>query len=142
MKPATELAGFFAMSLVANLLTPKHLAKERNSPRYLVRAAQLASALLFLQSMPAEAGSAAAQFQVSVRVIKSCKVSTDSLAAQLASARAAITVNCGDGTAPANSTSTGSRVGSGLPSSSAIVNYSVAEVTGTDGDLKMITVNF
>ena len=130
------------MSSIANLLAPKHLAKERSSPPYFVRAAQLFSALLFLQSISAQAGSATAQFQVNVRVIKSCQVSADSLAAQAASARATITVNCGDGTAPANSLSGGSGVGNALPAGSANVNYSVSDVPGTDGDLKMITVNF
>jgi hypothetical protein len=101
-----------------------------------------AAVLLVPQGAPAQAGSANAQFQVSARVVRSCRVSTDSLTSQPARANATVKVNCGTGTAPVNSLSSGSGVGSGLPIGSADVNYSVTEVTGPDGGFKVLTINF
>lgn len=142
VKPATEFAGLIAMSSIATLLTLRLRARARCLTRRFFRATRLTACLLVLWATSADAASATAQFQVGVRVIKSCHVSTDSLASQAASANATVKGNCGTGTAPAGSLRSGSGVGSGLPIGSADVNYSVTEVAGTDGGFKLLTINF
>jgi hypothetical protein len=98
--------------------------------------------MLFLGFASGHAGSAAAQFRVLVEVIKSCKVSADAIASQAASAGGTIKVNCQNIAAPASSSGGASGVSGALPSGTANVNYSVDDVPGSDGGLKIITVNF
>jgi hypothetical protein len=78
-----------------------------------------------------DAGSVSAQFSVSVRVEKSCRVSAGSLASQATSTNQTANVSCGAASAPVTS-----------PDSSANVNYSVSEVSGTDGVSKVLSINF
>ena len=92
--------------------------------------------------MPGHAGSAAAQFRVFVQVIKSCKVSADAIASQAANSNGTIKVNCQNRAAPASSSSGANGIGGALPSGTANVNYSIDEVPGSDGGLKIVTVNF
>jgi hypothetical protein len=75
-------------------------------------------------------------------VIKSCKVSADALASQAVGSNGTIKVNCQNNAAPAASSGSADGVGGALPSGTANVNYSVDEVPGSDGGLKIITVNF
>jgi hypothetical protein len=121
VKPATEFAGNFTMSRIIRLS---------------VIAAIFTSGLLLLAAAPGHAGSTSAQLRVNARVIKSCKVSTDALASKAASGT--INVNCQNSALPA-----GSNPGSSAPhSGTANVNYSVDEVPGSDGTLKIVTVNY
>ena len=87
------------------------------------------------------AGSVSAQFSVSVRVEKSCRVSASSLASQATTANQTANVNCGAASAPVAPTDS-TAAGSSLSTRSAIVNYSVSEVSGTDGDSRVLSINF
>ena len=88
-----------------------------------------------------DAGSVSAQFSVSVRVEKSCRVAAGSLASQATSANQTVNVNCVTASAPVTATDN-SAVASSLSTSSANVNYSVSEVSGTDGASKVLSINF
>ena len=98
--------------------------------------------LLLLGLTPVHAGSATAQFGVSAQVVKSCKVSADALALQAASAKGTINISCQSSIAPASPSASADGVGSALPSGTANVNYTVVEVAGSDGGLKIVTVDF
>ena len=100
-------------------------------------AAGFAGALLVLAGLPAYAGTASAQFGVTARVIKSCKVSGDALAAQSARAGETINVNC-QNSAPAS----GSSNDASRPSGTTNVNYSIDEMSASGGAVKILTVNY
>lgn len=100
----------------------------------------LAAGPIWFQQAPAGAASATATFQVTARVIKSCRVAPQSLATQSSTGNETITVECGTGAEPANSQSGGTTVGTASPSTN--VNYGVIESPGTDGDLKIISIHF
>lgn len=100
----------------------------------------LAAGPIWFQQAPAGAAPATATFQVTARVVKSCKVTPQSLAAQSTTGNATITVDCGAGAETANSQSGGTTLGTASPSSN--VNYGIIESPGTDGDLKIITIHF
>ena len=142
VKPATEIAGLFAMSCITHSPTERPPARTRSLPRRFFCAVILAIGLLFLGFAPSHAGSAAAQFRVLVQVIKSCKVSADAIASQAAGSNGTIKVNCQNSAAPASSSGGANGIGGALPSGTANVNYSIDEVPGSDGGLKIITVNF
>jgi len=142
VKPATKRAGTFAMSRITHLPIEKQPAWARRLPRRFSCAGILAIGLLLLGFAPSHAGSAAAQFRVFVQVIKSCKVSADTIASQSASANGTIKVNCQNSAAPASSSGGANGVSGALPSGTANVSYSVDEVAGSGGALKMVTVNF
>jgi hypothetical protein len=142
VKPATKFAGLFAMSRVTHSPTERPPARSRCLPRRFFCAVNLAIGLLLLGFAPGHAGSAAAQFRVIARVIKSCKVSSDAIASQSASSNGTIKVNCQNNAAPAGASGSANGVEAALPSGTANVNYSVDEVPGSGGGLKMITVNF
>jgi hypothetical protein len=142
VKPATKFTGTLTMSCTSHSPTEKSSAGSRYLPRRLFCAVILAIGLLFLGFAPSHAGSASAQFSVVARVIKSCKVSADAIASQAASANGTINVNCQNSAAPASSSGSANGVGGAPASDTANVNYSIDEVTGSDGGLKIITVNF
>ena len=142
VKPATKFTGTFAMSCIAHSPSERSPAGSRYLPRRFICAVILAIGLLLLRFAPSHAGSAAAQFGVLAQVIKSCKVSADAIASQAASSNGTIKVNCQNRAAPTSSTSGANGIGGALPSATANVNYSVDEVPGSDGGLKIITVNF
>ena len=100
-------------------------------------AAGFAGVLLVVSGLPAYAGTASAQFGVTVRVVKSCKVSLESLTAQLANAGATIDANCQDST-PVSSSSNGAARASGTVN----LNYSIDEASGSGGAVKILTVNY
>lgn len=120
------------MSSIANLLTLSQL-KESNLPRAF-RAAQLASALFFLHSLPAQAGSATTQFQVSARVVKSCRVSSDTfMQSQGHNGTTPVQLNCINGSA-ANAPAP-------MPVSATVTHTWVAGTEGSEST-KIVTVNF
>ncbi len=88
---------------------------------------------------PVLGASVTAQFQVIARVIDSCTVSAAAIAMQSASANETITVNCQNSVAPASSSGS---AGEALTSGTANVHYSVEDVPGRDGGLRIITVHF
>jgi hypothetical protein len=100
----------------------------------------LAATPVWFQQAPAGAASATATFQVTARVVKSCKVAPQSLASQSSTGNETITLDCGTGAEPANSQSGGTTVGTASPSTN--VNYGVSELPGADGALTIITINF
>lgn len=130
------------MSRISHLAIEKQPAWSRRLPRRFFHAVILAIGLVMLGFAPGYAGSATGQFRVIARVIKSCKVSADAIASQSASSNGTIKVNCLNSPAPAGASGSANGVGGTLPSGTANVNYSVDEVPGSDGGLKMITVNF
>ncbi len=142
VKPATKFTGTLTMSCTSHSPTEKFPAGSRYLPRRFFCAVILAVGLLFLGFAPSHAGSAAAQFGVLVQVIKSCKVSADAIASQAASSNGTIKVNCQNSAAPASSSGGANGIGGALPNGTANVNYSVDEVPGSDGGLRIINVNF
>ena len=142
VKPATKFAGLFAMSRVTYSPTERPLARSRCLPRRFFHGVILAVGFVMLGSAPVHAGSATGQFRVIVQVVKSCKVSTDQIASQAAGSNGTIKVNCQNSTAPASSSGRADGVGGAHPSGTANVNYSLDEVPGSGGGLKIITVNF
>lgn len=130
VKPATEFAGKFAMSRIA--FVP---IKKFSTPP--LGAVGLAAASLLFACSAVYAGVASSQFRVTARVVKSCKVSTHALAAKAANASATINVNCQN-----NPPSAGDAAGATPASGTANVTYSVDEVSGSDGTLKVVTVNY
>jgi hypothetical protein len=100
----------------------------------------LAAGPIWFQQAPAGAASATATFQVTARVIKSCRVAPQSLATQSSTGNETITVECGTGAEPANSQSGATRALTADPSTN--VHYGVSELPGTDGALRIITINF
>ena len=136
VKPATEFTGSFAMGRISQL--PIDTTPARTRPvRQLFVAAMVSIGAIVLAGLPVEAGSTSAQFRISARVIKSCKVSADALASKDANTGGTIKVNCQNSTPSAGSAS-----GAALPSGTATVNYSVDEVPGSDGAVKIVTVNY
>jgi hypothetical protein len=142
VKPATKFTGSFAMSCITHTPTEKSPAGSRYLPRRFFCAAILAIGLLFLGFAPGHAGSAAAQFRVLVQVIKSCKVSADAIASQAADANGTIKVNCQNSAAPVNSSAGANGIGGAFPGDTTNVNYSIDEVPGSNGGLRLMTVNF
>ncbi|HLN87389.1 MAG TPA: hypothetical protein VK200_13025 [Candidatus Limnocylindrales bacterium] len=142
MKPATRFVGPFAMKSVTRLLVETAPAWARRPLGNAFQPVILAIGFVMLGFTPVHAGSATAQFRVSAQVVKSCNVSTATLASQAASANGTIKVNCQNSTAPAGSSGSADGVGGAVPSGTANVNYSVVEVPGSDGSLKIISVNF
>ena len=138
VKPATRFVGPFAMKSVTHLIVEKPSVLPRRSFHTVI----FAIGLVMLGFTPVHAGSATAQFRVSAQVVKSCNVSTATLASQAASANGTIKVNCQNSTEPAGSSGSAVGVGGALPSGTVNVNYSVVEVPGSDGGLKIISVNF
>ena len=134
VKPATEFAGFFAMSRVIHLPIERSPARAR----CFFHAVILAVVFVTFGFASVYAGSAAAEFRVSARVIKSCKVSADALAAQATKANGTSKVNCQNSAPTAGSAAAGSALSSGT----ANVNVSIDEVQGSDGALKIVTVNY
>jgi hypothetical protein len=130
VKPATEFAGKFAMSRIAFVPIKKFSTR-------LLGAVGLAAAYWLFACPAIYAGVASSQFRVTARVIKSCKVSTDALAAKAANAGGTINVDCQN-----NTPSAGDAAGATPPSATANVTYSVDEVSGSDGTLKIVTVNY
>jgi hypothetical protein len=100
----------------------------------------LAAGFVWFQQAPAGAASATATFQVTARVVKSCKVTPQSLATQSSTGSETITIDCGSGAEPANSQNGGKSTGTA--SSSTNVNYGVSELPGTHGELKFVTIHF
>ena len=139
VKPATRIAGYFDMSRISHLAIETAPARVRYLLRRAFPTVLLATGLVILGFASVQAGSATAQFQVIARVIESCKVSADAIASQAASASGTIKVNCQNRIAPASPSAS---AGDPVPSGAANVNYSVEEVPGSDGALKLITVNF
>jgi hypothetical protein len=142
VKPATKFTGTFAMSYITHSPAERSPAGSRCLPRRFFCAVILAIGLLFLGFAPSHAGSAAAQFRVLVQVIKSCKVSADAIASQAASSNGTIKVNCQNRAAPVSPSGGANEIGGAIPSGTANVNYSVDDVPGSDGGIKLITVNF
>ena len=142
VKPATKFTGTLAMSCINHSSSEKSPAGSRYLPRRLFCAVILAIGLLFLGFAPSHAGSAAAQFRVLVQVLKSCKVSADTIASQPAGANGTINLNCQNSAAPVNSSAGAIGIGAALPGDTTNVNYSIDEVPGSNGGLKIITVNF
>jgi hypothetical protein len=128
------LLGFFAMSVTGYRFASK------NQKSKICCAIAIFTCALFSTAL-GDAGSVSAQFSVSVRVEKSCRVSASSLASQATSTNQTANVNCGAASASVTSTDSAA-AGSSLSTSSAIVNYSVSEVSGTDGDSKVLSINF
>ena len=137
VKPATKFAGTFAMERVNQSVIETNTTRAWRLAQLPFFAASLAGALLMLAGMPAYAGTATAQFGVSARVVTSCKVSGDALAAQSVNAGGTININCQD-SAPAP----GSSNGAARPSATTNVNYSIDEVSGSGGAVKILTVNY
>lgn len=142
VKPATKFTGTMAISCINHSSTEKSPAGSSYRPRRLFCAVILAIGLVFLGFAPSHAGSAAAQFGVLVQVLKSCKVSADAIASQAASPNGTINLNCQNSAAPVNSSAGANGVGGALPGDTTNVNYSIDEVPGSNGGLKIITVNF
>jgi hypothetical protein len=142
VKPATKFTGSFAMSCITHTPTEKSPAGSRYLPRRFFCAAILTIGLLILGFAPGHAGSAAAQFRVLVQVIKSCKVSADAIASQAADANGTIKVNCQNSAAPVNSSAGANGIGGAFPGDTTNVNYSIDEVPGSNGGLRLMTVNF
>ena len=142
VKPATKFTGTLAMSCTSHSPTEKSPAESRYLAQRLFCAGILAIGLLFFGFAPSHAGSASTQFGVVARVIKSCKVSADAIASQAASSNGTIKLNCRNSAAPASSSGSANGVGGASASDTANVNYSVEEVAGSDGGLKILTVNF
>jgi hypothetical protein len=128
------LLGFFAMS-VSGVRFASTIDRSKTCCAIVILACALFSAAL------SDAGSVSAPFSVSVRVEKSCRISASSLASQATSTNQTVNVNCVTASAPVTSIDS-SAVGSSLSTSSANVNYSVSEVSGTDGDSKVLSINF
>jgi len=130
------------MSRVGHLLIETPPAQARRRLPGATNAVNLVIGFVMLGFAPLHAGSATAQFGVSAQVVNSCKVSADALALQAASANGTINVNCQNNTTPVNSSSGTEGVGSARQSGTVNVNYSVVEAQGSEGSLKIITVNF
>jgi hypothetical protein len=128
------------MSLFAFRRWQRTSEEKLNRARRIFGLIVLAAGPVWLQQAPAGAASATATFQVTVRVVKSCKVAPQSLATQSSTGNETITVECGTGAEPANSQSGGTIVGTTSPSTN--VNYGVSELPGADGALTIITINF
>lgn len=124
------------MSRVTHLPIETPPARARRRPPGAINAVILAIGFVMLGFTPVNAGSATAQFRVSAQVVNSCKVSAETLASQ--AANGTIKVNCQNSAAPAGTSGSADGVGGGT----ANVNYSVVEVPGSDGGLKIITVNY
>lgn len=142
VKPATELAGCFTMNLLACL-------RRQNQPELITNIlgringlAILVAASVWLQPTPAGAALATATFEVTARVVNSCKVTSQSLVTQAASGNETMTVTCGTGAEPANAQSDKGLMGSDSRSSSANIKYRISESPGTNGDVKIIMINF
>ncbi len=142
VKPATKFSGSFAMSCITQLPIERQPVRARWRPRRFFHGVILAIGLVMLGFAPGHAGSASAQFRVIARVIKSCKVSADEVASQAAGANGTINVNCQNSNAPASSSGSASGFGGAIPDGTAKINYSVDDVPGSDGGLKIVTVNF
>jgi hypothetical protein len=128
------LLGFFAMSVTGSrFASTNHKSK-------ICCAIAIFTCALFSTAL-GDAGSVSAQFSVSVRVEKSCRVSSSSLASQATTTNQTANVNCGAVSVPVTSTDSAA-AGSSLSTSSAIVNYSVSEVSETDGTIKLLSMNF
>ena len=132
------------MSRVTHLLLPigVPLDKAWRRPFGAINAVTWVIGLLMLGCIPVHAGSATAQFGVSAQVVKSCKVSTDALASQAASANGTINISCQSGITPQSPSAKDDGAGSAFPSGTANVNYTVLEVAGSAGGLKIVTVDF
>ena len=91
-----------------------------------------ASVFALLITAPAQAGSVSASLQIRARVVSSCRVSTDSLqsAGNVTQGR----FSCLTNSAPSTSSSTAAYGES--------ANYTLSDVPGTDGAVKMLTLNF
>jgi hypothetical protein len=137
VKPATRSAGLFTMGRINQSPIDAKTPRAGRLPQLPLLATGCAGALLVLAGLPAYAGTASAQFGVTARVVKSCKVSGDALAAQSAIAGGTINVNCQD-----SASASGSSSGVARPSGMTNVNYSIDEVSGSGGAVKILTVNY
>jgi hypothetical protein len=137
VKPATSSAGLFTMGRVNQSPIDSKTGRPGRLPQLPWLAAGFAGALLVLAGWPADAGTASAQFGVTARVVKSCKVSGDALAAQSASAGGTINVDCQD-----NAPASGSSNGAARPNGTTNVNYSLEEVPASGGAIRILTVNY
>jgi len=134
VKPATECAGFIAMSSAATSFTPQRVARLRQSACGLVYIALLFAENLLFQSKAADAGSATAQFRVSARVVRSCHVSPQTLIEQQdVTANVPVKVKC-DKNAP-------SRL-SALEPVRATVSYTWVEGSEDSAGTKLVTLHF
>jgi hypothetical protein len=99
-----------------------------------VQTALLAAGIFVLQSNAAEAGSATAQFGVSVRVVRSCNVSSQSLLGQPSlTTNGPVSVTCNQ-----NATSS---VSAQEPVH-ATVSYTWVEGSEESASTKLVTLNF
>lgn len=130
------------MSRVTHLPSEIPLDEAWRRPFGAINAVTWVIGLLMLGCTPVHAGSATAQFGVSAQVVKSCKVSADALASQAASANGTINIRCQSSTTPESPSAKADGVGSAFPSGTANVNYTVVEVAGSAGGLKIVTVDF
>ena len=91
-----------------------------------------ASVFVLLITAPAQAGSVSASLQITARVVSSCRVSTDAL--QSVGNVASGSFSCPTNGAPLTSSNTAAYGES--------ANYTLSDVPGTDGAVKMLTLNF
>jgi hypothetical protein len=140
VKPATEFAGYFTMSLLTYLRREKRPREKPCGAEQVVGLMFLVAGTVWLQPAPAGAASVTTTFQVTARVVKSCKLSPESMVTQAASRNGTITVNCGTGAEPTNFQSGAMSAGTASPNAN--VNYGLSELPGTDGAVKIITIHF
>ena len=142
VKPATKFAGPFAMNSFSHFPIDTASAQARNSLLRSLPAVILAIGHLMLGIAPLHAGSATAKLGVTARVIDSFTVSADAIASQAAGASGILEMNRQPGTAARSLSDSTDSDGVTLPSRTANVSYSVEEVPGSGGALKIITINF
>lgn len=136
VKPATEFADSFAMGRIKPLLFDQG-ASRRDTLLRAVSASILSLAASVLVPWSAQAGSTSALFQVAAQVVNSCKISSGALMQKATGADGTVTVSC-QSTAPSMTAATGTA----LPSATANVNCRVDDMPGTDGAVKIVTVNY
>ena len=132
VKPATECAGFIAMSSAATSFTRQRCASLRPCACAWAFIALLAADHFVFRSQAADAGSVTAKIRVSARVVRSCQVSSQTLVEGVI-ANVPVDVKC-DKNAP-------SRI-STLEPVRATVSYTWLEGSEGSGGTKLVTLDF
>jgi hypothetical protein len=122
------------MSSVAISFTPQRFSKLQRSACGFVQTALLAAGIFVFHSNAAEAGSATAEFGVSVRVVRSCNVSSQSLLGQQSgTTNGPVNVRCDQNVTSSVSATEPVR---------AVVSSSWVEGSEESAGTKLVTLNF
>jgi hypothetical protein len=134
VKPATECAGFIAMSSAATSFTRQRCASLRPCACGLVFIALLAADHFVFRSQAADAGSVTAKIRVSARVVRSCQVSSQTLSEQQSvTANVPVNVKCDKNATSRSST---------LEPVRATVSYTWLEGSEGSAGTKLVTIDF